>query len=429
VGTEIDLTIAGITLEWSKNMMGADHGFLFQAGDLTRRMSDQVRYEETDGHEQHDAAFVRRLGRVIPRLDLLGHSIDSARIAYEQAVGDATQMAAEMTSIELPNEFMSFEEFGAFCRRYPLSDLDDRDVVPGSEEEAKMPPGRFAAHADEIRRIPCEPDYYPWLAMQGRSERGYLGSKVFVLDAYSMLQVLGQDGANANAEMVWLYGPLVESGWEDASSFFAGARRKGRVLVATEGSSDASIVKRALEVLRPDVADFFDFIDVNESHPFWGTGGLVKFGEGLVRIDVQNMILFLLDNDAEGMDAYRRLGRLGMPANMRAMVLPDHDAFRSFRARGPEGVSMSDINGRAAAIECYLDLELPQYAPAQVLWSNYKKDVDAWQGALEFKETYAKHFYDQSEEALVSGNYDTSKLEVVLDGLIAEATIVATSRI
>lgn len=344
-------------------------------------------------------------------------------------MGEATRMAAEMTSIELPSEFMSFEEFGAFCRRYPLSDLDDRDVVPGSEEEAKLPPGRFAAHADEIRRIPCEPDYYPWFAMQGRSEKSFFGSKVFVLDAYSMLQVLGQDGANADAELVWLYGPLVESGWEEESSFFAGARRKGRVLVATEGSSDASIVKRALGVLRPDVADFFDFIDVNETHPFWGTGGLVKFGEGLVRIDVQNRILFLLDNDAEGLDAYRRLGRLGMPANMRAMVLPDHDAFRSFRARGPEGVSTSDINGRAAAIECYLDLDLPRYPPAQVLWSNYKKEVDAWQGALEFKEAYAKHFYDQSDEALVSGSYDTSRLDVVLDRLIAEATIVLTSRI
>ena len=372
---------------------------------------------------------MRPLGRVIPRLDLLGHSIDGARLAYEQAVGDATRMAAEMTSIELPSEFMSFEEFGAFCRRHPLSDLDNHDVVPGSEEEAKSPPGRFAAHADEVRRIPCEPDYYPWLAMEGRSERGFFGSKVFVLDAYSMLQVLGQDGANADAEVVWLYGPLVESGWEDASSFFAGARRKGRVLVAPEGSSDASIVKRALGVLRPNVADFFDFIDVNESHPFWGTGGLVKFAEGLVRIDVQNRILFLLDNDTEGLDAYRRLGRLGMPANMRAVVLPDHDAFRSFRARGPEGVSMSDINGPAAAIECYLDLELPPYPQAQVLWSNYKKDVAAWQGALEFKEAYAKHFYDQSDEELVSGSYDTSRLEVVLHRLIAEATILATSRI
>jgi hypothetical protein len=429
VGTEIDLRIAGITLECSKNVMGADHGFLFQAGDWTRLRSDQLRCDETDGSEQHDAAFVRRLGRVIPRLDLLGHSIESSRLAYEQAVGDAMQMAAETTSIDLPNEFMSFEEFGNFCRRYPLSDLEDRAVVPGSEKEAKMPPGRFAAHADEIRRIPSEPEYYPWLAMQGRSEKSYLGSKVFILDAYSMLQVLGQDGANADAELMWLYGPLVESGWEDSSSFFAGARRRERVLVATEGSSDVRILKRALEVLRPDVADFFDFIDVNESHPFWGTGRLVDFAVGLVRIDVQNRILFLLDNDAEGLGAYRRLRDLGMPANMRAMVLPDHDAFRCFRARGPEGVSMSDINGRAAAIECYLDLELPRHPPAQVLWSNYKKDVEVWQGALEFKEAYAEHFYKQSDAALVSGSYDTSRLQMVLDRLIAEALIVATSRI
>lgn len=43
---------------------------------------------------------------------------------------------------------------------------------------------------------------------------------------------------------------------------------------------------------------------------------------------------------------------------MHAMRLPDLDEFRSMPARGPEGVSVCDINGRAAAIECYLDLNL-----------------------------------------------------------------------
>lgn len=62
---------------------------------------------------------------------------------------------------------------------------------------------------------------------------------------------------------------------------------------------------------------------------------------------------------------------------MRTMVLPDHEAFRNFPAYGPQGISTADINGRAAAIECYLDLELPSHGPAQIVWSNYKKNVDA----------------------------------------------------
>ncbi|MEE4208299.1 MAG: hypothetical protein V2I43_03415, partial [Parvularcula sp.] len=81
-------------------------------------------------------------------------------------------------------------------------------------------------------------------------------------------------------------------------------------LIATEGASDARIIKRALEILRPDVADFFNFVDMDERHHFWGTGNLVKFAEGLLRIDVQNKVLFLLDNDAEGVDAHRKLNAL-----------------------------------------------------------------------------------------------------------------------
>jgi hypothetical protein len=108
------------------------------------------------------------------------------------------------------------------------------------------------------------------------------------------------------------------------------------------------------------------------------------------------------------------------------MLLPDLEDFRHFPTRGPEGVGISDINGRAAAIECYLDLNHPTYGPAQVLWSNYKTEIDAWHGALEFKESYQRHFYDQTPEALLSARYDISKLLKLLDALIEEATLVSS---
>lgn len=240
-----------------------------------------------------------------------------------------------------------------------------------------------------------------------------------------MLQVFALNPANADIEVVWEFGPLVNNGWASIGDFHPGARRVQKVLVATEGASDARIIKRALEVLRPDVADFFNFIDVDERHHFWGTGNLVKFAEGLLRIDIQNKVLFVLDNDAEGVDAYRKLAALTLPRNMRSMLLPNLEAFANFPARGPEGVSLADINGRAAAIECYLDLDLPAYGPAQVLWSNYKKEVGAWHGALEFKESYQRHFYDQSDYSLRNGPYQSTKLAKLLDTLIMEASLVA----
>ena len=185
--------------------------------------------------------------------------------------------------------------------------------------------------------------------------------------------------------------------------------------------------KELLEYLRPDVSDFFSFIDVDERHHFWGTGNLVKFAEGLLRIDVQNKILFLLDNDTEGVDAYQKLQKLKLPANMGSMLLPHLDELQNFPARGPEGVSDCDINGRAAAIECYLDLRLPDHPPAKVVWSNYKKDIDAWHGALEHKDLYMKCFLNQSKATLLEGSYDCSKLVKLLEALIAEAAKLSVS--
>ena len=107
---------------------------------------------------------------------------------------------------------------------------------------------------------------------------------------------------------------------------------------------------------KPLVAGFFNFVDVDERHPYWGAGNLVKFAEELLRIEVLNQTLFVFDNDAEGVDASRKLEKINCPASMRPMLLPDLEEFREFKTLGPEGMNASDINGRVAAIECYLDL-------------------------------------------------------------------------
>lgn len=248
-----------------------------------------------------------------------------------------------------------------------------------------------------------------------------------VLHPYSVLRLLAEQEANLDAKVLWQYGPLVENGWAKASEFVSGARRSQTFLVATEGSSDAYILKHALTLLRPEIEDFFRFIDVSERHPFPGAGNLLKFAEGLAKIDVQNQIIFLFDNDAEGFDTYQRLLKLKLPLppNMRSMLLPELEQFRSFPAQGPEGVNNADINRGAAGIECYLDLTTGQYPPAKVIWTNYKKELDTYQGALEFKESYIEEFMRQTPSAISAGDYDASKLRAALDALVNECSAMA----
>jgi hypothetical protein len=420
MGTTIELTVGNVSLAYAKNHMGADYGVLFQDGDESRHQSNSINYEYYEEHPdekylaESEAAFVRSLSRVIPRISLLGHTLDGARAEYLAVLNDAAEISDDNDKSEPAP--LTFEEFCSLACLFPLSSLASEYIDFDTEERAKIAQGRFSAHAELFDRIPWteNSDMY-W------SESSYLAAKMCILSPPSMLQIFNLNPENAQTEVMWQFGPIVNAGWVNRQSFQPGARREQRILVATEGASDVRILRHALNLLRPDVADFFCFIDENERHHFWGTGKLVNFAEGLQRIDVQNQILFLLDNDVAGVEAHNKLKKLNLPSNMRSVVLPNLDEFRNFPARGPHGISNSDINGKAAAIECYLDLALPNGQQAQVIWSNYREDLDAWHGVLEHKNNYVDCFMKQGIESIKNGGYNASKLARLLDALIAEA--------
>ena len=98
----------------------------------------------------------------------------------------------------------------------------------------------------------------------------------------------------------------------------------------------------------------------------------------LIGISVQNNVIILYDNDAEGVSSFNRTVRLNVPDNMRILKLPDLAEFRDFETVGPSGAHRADINGRAAAIECYLDVG----PTATVRWNNYHKELGAYHGEL-----------------------------------------------
>ncbi len=426
MGTEISLDVGGLSIDWSKNARGADHGALFQDVDRKRLRSNEIDYgyfaESREDPGPMEMALVRPLKDVVPRLELLGFTLEAAKAEYLGAAEEQREEREDLGDDESEQspDLMSFEEFCAFTTAHPIRSLDDTFKSPtddGSEDRIR---GRFADES-ETRRLPGFSAY----DRQAYSERSYFGRLVGIIHPYSLLRVLAGNSENLTAEVVWQYGPLVENGYASESEFVPGVRRTQTFLVATEGSSDAHVLKHALSLLRSEVADFFRFIDVSERHPFPGTGNLLKFAEGLAKIDVQNQLIFLFDNDAEGYDAYRRLSGLLLPPNMRAVMLPDLEVFRAFPAKGPEGVNPADINRRAAAIECYLDLTPKGHPPAQVVWTNYKHELATYHGALEYKETYTKEFLKQTPAMLATGRYDVSKIRAVLDTIIAECTAIA----
>jgi len=418
MGTEITLDVAGVSINFSTNHRGADHGSLFQEQNRKPVRSDEDDYDSgEEDSTSAEMAFTRPLKDVVPRLELLGFNLSRVQSEYESLAESHRKVDDDTEPIP---DLMSFAEFRQFAIKYPLETLDDTFLLGGENEEKIR--GRIADTALEDR-IPK----HPFLENTAYSERSFFVGLVNILHPYSVMRLLAEGKANENASVVWDYGPLASAGWAPEEEFVPDARRAETFLIATEGTSDIHILKRALALLRPGIADFFRFIDVRERHPFSGTGNLVKFAEGLAKIDVQNQVLFLFDNDAEGHEAYLQLLSLTLPANMRGAMLPELEEFREFPAQGPEGLRNADINRRAAAIECYLDLNIGSTKP-KVRWSTYKRTLGVYQGALEHERLYVKNFEKQTRETIADGSYDVTGIEALLNLLVAECTAIAVQR-
>jgi hypothetical protein len=191
-------------------------------------------------------------------------------------------------------------------------------------------------------------------------------------------------------------------------------------LIVTEGVSDTNILRKAIQLLKPDVYDFFQFVDMEKNYPFTGSGNLYNFIRGLIKIGVTRNMLFIFDNDTEGHNQMRKIAALKCPYNFTFLTLPDLEECNSFDTIGPEGRSMQNINGKAVAIEMFLDLGFKASAAPVVRWTNYQKEMDQYQGALENKSEYSELFLSLNEAHL--HGYKLEKLGMLVNYIITSAS-------
>ena len=104
-----------------------------------------------------------------------------------------------------------------------------------------------------------------------------------------------------------------------------------------KGSSDTEIIKRSMNTLRPHCSMFFDYINMKENYPFTGTGNLVNFIKGLIKINVFNKIMILFDNDTEGLSQYNKLRGFSLPNNIIIKTLPELEDMNNIQTIGTSG--------------------------------------------------------------------------------------------
>lgn len=389
MGSMIHLAVGRLELEWGKNNGFVDHSMLFQG---ETDVSD-VPYYYAKGENQDDGIDVvlkeglsRPLELVVERLKLLGHTESAAKAEYEDL--------SELNGFSLTD--YPFELLKAA--------LQDVDVMSMS--------ANYGDGGEDLGKF-FRREIAPRIGLDAADYEFAQGMEN--LSSWSILLLLAANPKAHDLPVMWSYQDIEMGGWAPRSTFVRELDQHNKFLIVTEGSSDARIIRHALRLLNPNIADFFRFVDMEEGYPFSGTGNLFRFVRGLVSIAVTNNILVVLDNDAAGVAVLERFANLGLPSNIRVLKLPELEEFKSFPTVGPTGTANTDINGKAAAIECYLELD----SVAKVRWGGFNDEADVYQGALIGKERVARKFLSQRRKL---DNYDYSKLERILGELVAVAS-------
>ena len=72
MGTEISLDVAGLSVDWSKNSRGVDHGFLFQSDDRRRIPWENDDHDDDPDRSLMEMAFIRAVPQRLAALGTAG---------------------------------------------------------------------------------------------------------------------------------------------------------------------------------------------------------------------------------------------------------------------------------------------------------------------------------------------------------------------
>lgn len=387
MGSYITLGVGELELDWGKNFSFRDYSKLFLPSD-----KKEISYYYADNEIVLKPGYSKPLSKVKARLELLGYSLSNLTDHFLNH-NDNYPSYLEQPEISLETLLSIFSKISIKDYKNKLED-EDYDL------------GEFV-----IENI-FNNDVFAELKDHVDIKDKDIGAYFENLDPLITIRLLMENPDNSEVNLEWRTQDLIEGGWTNDEEIYVGVEESDRFLIVTEGSSDTFIIKKCLELLKPDILDFFAFVDMEENYPFTGTGNLYKFCQGLSSIRIQNKTLVIFDNDTEGTDKFNKVKNLKLPNHMKTMKLPEHEDFRNFITTGPTGEAKEDINGRAVSIECFLDLNYGIDSAPKIRWTNYIKESDSYQGSLQQKDNYVRVF---KGVRTTNNGYDFTKLTTLIE--------------
>lgn len=409
----ITLGIGRMEIDWGKKNFVRDHYVLFKPTDYKEELTNYKNDDRCDDLtliEENQYGYSRKLSTIKKRLDLLGYDINSIERIFNEEIHFFIDHGHELP--------LSFTDFYNVLLELDISEVD---TVSIENEYGDFDPGEFASRC-VMEESHIKSAFIKYL-FNGKSEcyhafKWEISDFIENIDPYLVLRILAEKSDNEDLDVNWFCTDFLDNELQEnpannreITSFLPPEKQ---ILIVTEGSSDTDILRKTIGDLYPEISDFFNFIDMSSNYPFTGVGELKKFCQGLCKINIQNNVIVIFDNDTAGKEKFNIIHAVHKPASLVIIKLPDYSEFSHILTSGPQGDTFEDINGRAVAIECFLDFTSVNHE-SYIRWTAYNRNVNQYQGELWNKDDYIKEFH---KRCLTDGSYNTTKLRFLIDYIV-----------
>jgi len=173
-----------------------------------------------------------------------------------------------------------------------------------------------------------------------------------------------------------------------------------KIIVLTEGSIDSMVLEKSLQLLYPQLHEYYSFMDFGNSNASGGASTLVANIKAFIGSGIANRVVALFDNDTAAKVAMKGLRDVNIPNNFKILQYPDLEFTRNYPCIGPTGESEVDINGLACSIELYLGVDTLSVGGKKqpVQWKGYDESIGQYQGEIQNKKLIQKVFFDKYEK-------------------------------
>ncbi len=332
------------------------------------------------------------------RLDVMGYTLSTAKAAFlEWFKGEKSRL---FEYIDEHKENDRDERFS--LREHYIKEL---------ELISDLTPSRWIAALKEIRQSNLETNYSG--RYEGPHENtliGYmLSNEWYGFPGYDMnvpLRIILEEAKSEEkliydvTDLVWsdcldANDDLVEYGLQISADEYSS---KAKIIILTEGHTDAWILKESLALMYPHLADYYSFMEFDNAKVGGGVGSLANMVKAFTGAGVANNIIALFDNDTAAVAAIKNIEKIDLPTNIEIRRLPELEFLKNYPTIGPSGNVMLDINGIAASIELYFGEDILKtdginFTPIQ--WTGYDSGVKKYQGEVIEKKLLQERFKEK----------------------------------